>query len=167
MNGIGQYIESLFKASGQRQSDIARSIGVPRQLLSYVATGKRELSMPLALKLESFFNLPEGKLLKMQAEESVHKYKQKLRGELVGELFKVNAFWSYADVSAADIPDEELIEKVLVYKAVRALPQRIYPQGLAGKDGRSGRLSFQSERDDSALLFRHTTAGKVSQARRA
>ncbi len=115
MNGIGQYIESLIKASGLRQSDIARSIGVPRQLLSYVAGGKRELSMPLALKLESFFNLPEGKLLKMQAEESVRKYKQKLREELVGELLKVNAFWSYSDVSAADIPDEELIEKVLVY----------------------------------------------------
>lgn len=94
MSGVGQYIESLVKAGGHRQSDVARAIGVPRQLLSYVAGGKRELSMSLALKLESFFNLPEGKLLKMQADESMRGYKQKLREELVGELHKVNAFWS-------------------------------------------------------------------------
>jgi plasmid maintenance system antidote protein VapI len=115
MNGVGQYIESLVKAGGHRQSDIARSVGVPRQMLSYVVVGKRELSLPLALKLESFFNLPEGKLLKMQAEESVRCYKQILRGELVGELLRVNAFWSYTDISAADIPDEELIEKTFIY----------------------------------------------------
>ena len=63
--------------------------------------------MPLALKLESFFNLPEGKLLKMQAEESVHKYKQKLRGELVGELLKVNAFWLMIALYYFDIRQPE------------------------------------------------------------
>lgn len=34
---------------------------------------------------------------------------------LVDKLHKVNAFWSYADVSAENVPDEELIEKVFVY----------------------------------------------------
>lgn len=111
MNGIVQYIESLIKKGGHNQSDIARAIGVHRQSLSYVIAGRRELSMPLALKLESFFNLPEGELLKMQAEENVRNYKQQLKGKLVGRLLEVNAFWSYADVSAESISDEELIEK--------------------------------------------------------
>jgi plasmid maintenance system antidote protein VapI len=130
MNSIGQYIESLIKKSGYKQSDIARAIGVSRQLLSYVAVGRRELSMPLALKLESFFNLPEGKLLKMQAEESIRNYKQKLREELVGELLRVNAFWSYADVSAANIPDEELIEKVFTYLDLKDIAKlfELYPR---------------------------------------
>ena len=130
MNSIGKYIESLIQASGHRPSDIARSIGVPRQLLSYVALGKRELSMPLALKLESFFNLPEGKLLKMQAEERVHRYKQKLREELVEGLLKVNAFWSYARVSAVHVPDEELIEKTFVYLDLKDIARlfELYPR---------------------------------------
>jgi plasmid maintenance system antidote protein VapI len=130
MNVVGQYIESLVKDSGQRQSEVARSVGVSRQLLSYVITGKRELSMPLALKLESFFNLPEGRLLKMQAEDSIRGYKQKLREELVGELLAVNAFWSYADVSVANIPDEELIEKVFTYLDLKDIAKlfELYPR---------------------------------------
>ncbi|MDR0955306.1 MAG: helix-turn-helix domain-containing protein [Rikenellaceae bacterium] len=146
MNSTGQYIQSLVKESGHRQSDIARSVGVPRQLLSYVITGKRELSMPLALKLESFFNLPEGKLLKMQAEESVRKYKQKLREELVGELLKINAFWSYSDVLAADIPDEELIEKVFTYLDLRDIAKlfELYPREYIRKVWRE-RMAVQGD----------------------
>lgn len=114
MNRVGQYIESLARKNGYRQSDIARFIGVPRQLLSYVVGGKRELSLPVVLKLESFFNLPEGELLKMQVEERILTYKQGLKNKLIERLLKVNAFWSYADVSAESIPDEELIERTFV-----------------------------------------------------
>ena len=73
------------------------------------------MSMPLALKLESFFNLHEGELLKKQAEERVRYYKQKLKSELVERLLEVNAFWSYAGISAEDISDDELIEKVFIH----------------------------------------------------
>lgn len=115
MNDIGRHIEQLIKKEGYSQSDVARAIGVPRQSLSYVIAGHRELSMPLALKLESFFNLSEGELLKMQAEESVRNYKLKLKEELIQRLHKVNAFWSYTDVSQKNITDEELIEKTFVF----------------------------------------------------
>jgi plasmid maintenance system antidote protein VapI len=115
MNNVGQYIKSLIIGSGHSQSDIARSIGVQRQLLSYIVAGRRELSLPLALKLESFFNLPEGKLLKMQAENNVHSYKRQLKNELAVQLLRANAFWSYANVSAKIIPDEELIERTFIY----------------------------------------------------
>lgn len=115
MNSVGQYIDSLIKGSEHNQAEVARAIGVQRQLLSYVIAGRRELSMPLALKLESFFNLSEGKLLKMQAENSVHNYKQQLKNELAEQLLRANAFWSYANVSVDNIPDEELIEKSFIY----------------------------------------------------
>lgn len=115
MNNVGQYIDSLIKEGGHKQSDIARAIGVPRQLLSYIIAGRRELSMPLALKLESFFNLPEGKLLKMQAENSVRNYKRQLKKELAEQLLKANAFWSYANVSADKIPADEMIEKTFIH----------------------------------------------------
>ena len=114
MNGIGEHIESLIKKGGYSQSDIARAIGVHRQSLSYVIAGRRELSISLALKLESFFNLHEGELMKIQAEESICNYKRNLKRELVKKLLKVNAFWSYGNVSADNIPDEELIEKTFI-----------------------------------------------------
>ncbi len=115
MNRVGQYIESLIRNGGYSQSEVAREIGVPRQSLSFVIAGRRDLSMPLALKLESFFNLQEGELLKKQTEENVRNHKLKLRNELVKRLLEVNAFWSYTAVSTEDIPDEELIEKVFIH----------------------------------------------------
>ncbi|WP_298648629.1 helix-turn-helix transcriptional regulator [uncultured Proteiniphilum sp.] len=111
---VGQHIESLINNGGYSQSDIAREIGVPRQSISYVIAGRRELSIPLALKLESFFNLRGGELLKKQAEDSIRNYKRKLKNELVRRLLEINAFWSYASVSAENVPDEELIEKVFI-----------------------------------------------------
>jgi len=114
MSRIGEHIASLIKGGGYSQSDMAREIGVRRQSLSYVIVGRRELSLSLALKLESFFNLREGELMKMQVEERVCNYKQELKRELLRRLLKVNAFWSYAEVSAESVPDEELIEKTFV-----------------------------------------------------
>lgn len=107
----GKYIESLIDSGSYTQSDVAREIGAPRQLLNSVVLGKRDLSLPLALKLESFFSLPEGKLLKMQTEQTIRQRKLLLRNEIAARLIKNNAFWSYANVSSGDIPDEELIEK--------------------------------------------------------
>ena len=114
-NSAGQYIESLIRNGGYSQSEVAREIGVPRQSLSYVIAGRRDLSMPLALKLESFFNLREGELLKKQTEENVRNYKQKLKNDLVKRLLEVNACWSYTAVSTEEISDEELIEKVFIH----------------------------------------------------
>ncbi len=51
----------------------------------------------------------------MQSEDSVHKYKLGLKKQLVESLNKINAFWSYTGVSAENVSDEELIEKVFIY----------------------------------------------------
>ncbi len=135
MNSVGQYIDSLIKDGGRKQSDVARGIGVQRQLLSYVIAGRRELSMSLALKLESFFNLPEGILLKMQAENSIRSYKQQLKNELAKQLLKANAFWSYANVSAAEIPAEEMIEKTFIYLDLKDIAKlfELYPRDYIRK----------------------------------
>lgn len=115
MNRVGRYIDSLIKKGKHKQSDIAKAIGVQRQLLCHIITGRCELSMPLAVKLESFFNLPEGKLLKMQAESNSHNDKHQLKNELAEQLLQANAFWSYANISVEEIPAEEIIEKTFLY----------------------------------------------------
>lgn len=62
----GQYISSLSKAKGLTQSDVARQIGLSRQILSYIISGKREMTLSQALRLESLFSLKQGTLVRMQ-----------------------------------------------------------------------------------------------------
>lgn len=108
---VGQYINEMVARAGLSQADVARDINVSRQSLSYVICGKREMSLRLAMKLESYFSLPDGELMKMQALQAVRQRKQSIRDYLCEQLVAKNAFWSY-DVKSFDvIPDEELIEK--------------------------------------------------------
>lgn len=130
MDNVGQYIESLIKETKYNQSEVAKAIDVHRQLLSYIIVGQRELSVQLALKLESFFNLPEGKLLKIQVESNIYNYKRKLKNELFEQLLQVNAFWSYTDISVDNMPDEELIEKTFIYLDLKDISKlfELYPR---------------------------------------
>lgn len=108
---IGEYIGNLILNAGITQAKLARDINVPRQLLSCVISGKREMSLQLAIKLESYFSLPDGELLKMQTMQAIKKHKQSIRNHICEQLTAKNAFWSYDVKSFDTIPDEELIEK--------------------------------------------------------
>lgn len=108
---IGPYINELITRARLSQSDVAREIKVSRQLLNCIICGKREMSLQLAMKLESFFSLPDGELMKMQALQAVRQRKQSIRNHLCKELVSKNAFWSYDVKSFESIPDEEIIEK--------------------------------------------------------
>lgn len=127
---VGEYIENLGLQRGFSQADIARNIRVPRQSLSYVICGKRELSLVLALKLESFFSLPEGELMMMQVLQSMQQRKSLIKKELCDKLLQKNAFWSYDLNSHEDIPDAELIEKCFMFLDMEDIDRmfEIYPR---------------------------------------
>lgn len=127
---VGEYIENLGLQRGLSQADIARDIRVPRQSLSYVICGKRELSLVLALKLESYFSLPEGELMKMQVLQSIQQRKTLIKKELCDKLLQNNAFWSYDLSSHEDIPDAELIEKCFMLLDMEDIDRmfEIYPR---------------------------------------
>lgn len=110
-NLLGQYLLSLLDKNHISQAELAREIRVSRQLLSYIICGKREMSLSLAMKLESFFSLSDGELLKMQALLTIRNRKRSIREHLCKQLIAQNAFWSYNVDSNESIPDEELIEK--------------------------------------------------------
>lgn len=110
----GKYIEQLISENGISQSDVARAVSVSRQLLSLIICGKRELSLQLAMKLESYFDLPEGELVKMQAMQSLTQRKLSLRKHLYEQLIAKNAFWSYKAQAMERIPDKVFIEKCLM-----------------------------------------------------
>ena len=108
---IGERIAALMQGKGLNQSDLANAVGVPRQLLSYVISGKREMSLSLCLRLESYFSLPEGELMRLQATEQVRQRKLALKGQLCKSLIEGNALWSYNVEHADVIPDEEIVEQ--------------------------------------------------------
>lgn len=108
---IGVYINELAIKVGLSQADLAREINISRQLLSYVISGKREMSLQVAMKLESFFSLPDGELMKLQAVQAVRKRKISIKSQLCEKLVAKNAFWSYEIKTYDSIPDEEIIEK--------------------------------------------------------
>ncbi len=74
----GQYISSLSKAKGLTQSDVARQIGLSRQILSYIISGKREMTLPQALRLESLFSLKQGTLVRMQDGERIKNHTESI-----------------------------------------------------------------------------------------
>lgn len=127
---VGRYISELVARSGHSQAEVAREINVSRQLLSYVICGKRDMSLQLAMKLESYFSLSDGELMKMQAQQAVQQRKLEIRNHLCEVLVSKNAFWSY-DVSSYDaIPDEELMEKCFTQLDMEdiALMFELYPR---------------------------------------
>lgn len=93
------------------QAEVAREIKVSRQSLSHIICGKRELSLQLAMKLEAYFSLPEGELMKLQALQAIQHRKHIIRTNLCKKLISKNAFWSYDVKDLCDIPDDEIIEK--------------------------------------------------------
>lgn len=134
-NNIGKYIETLSLQSGLSQADLAREIKVSRQSLNYVICGKRELSVQMALKIESYFSLPDGELLKMQALNSIVQRKQSLREHLCRKLMDKNAFWSYKVQSFDSIPDTEIIEKCFTVLDIDDIDLmfELYPRNLIFK----------------------------------
>ena len=50
-------IEEIRKAKGIRQEDFARAVGVSRQTISSLETGRYNPSIQLAYKIAKYFNL--------------------------------------------------------------------------------------------------------------
>lgn len=112
---LGQYINKLMVRDHYNQSALARELGVSRQMLSNIVLDQKEVSLPLSLKIESLFSLPEGTILKIQNDCKIHQYKEQLRKDLFEKLTQAHAFWSYSEVTVETLPDELLIEKVFVH----------------------------------------------------
>ncbi len=110
-----EYISKLSEEKRFSQSDVARQTGVSRQIVSYIISGKRELTLHQALRLESLFDLKQGTLVRMQDEERINKHIESIRKSLCSKLLANKAFWSYSDVSEEMISNEDLIEKTFIH----------------------------------------------------
>ena len=143
---IGQYISGLMVRNHYNQSTLARELGVSRQMLSNIVLDRREVSLPLSLKIESLFSLQEGSVLKIQDEYKVRQYKKQLRDELFEKLQRAHAFWSYDEVEQSDFPDELLIEDVFVHLDIDDISElfELFPKNFVQKVWREN-MAVQGE----------------------
>ena len=111
----GQYISKLSEERRFSQSDVARQTGLSRQIISYIISGKRELTLQQALRLESLFNLKQGTLVRMQDDERIHRHIESIRKSLCTKLLDNKTFLSYSDVTEETISDGDLIEKTFIH----------------------------------------------------
>lgn len=114
-DSVVEYIEDMMSSRGISQSELARDIFVSRQQVNYVLSGSRDLTVDMAIRLESYFNLREGTLLSIQARARMKRRKQEMRDCLVSKLKASSAFWSYQEVDGSTLSDEDVIENTIVH----------------------------------------------------
>lgn len=131
----GEYILSLSEKNGLTQSDVARGTRLSRQSLNYITSGKRDLTLSQALRLESFFSIRQGSLIEMQDNDRIKEHVKALRHSICDKLMKINAFWSFADVTEESISDEDLIEKTFIHLDMAEISQlfEMFPQNYIRK----------------------------------
>lgn len=143
---LGQYINRLMARDHYHQSALARELGISRQMLSNIVLDQKEVSLPLSLKIESLFSLPEGTILRIQSDCKIHQYKELIRKDLFEKLMQANAFWSYSEVTLETLPDELLIEKVFVHLDIADIDKlfELFPKKFIQKVWREN-MSVQGE----------------------
>ena len=143
---LGQYINKLMVREHYNQSALARELGISRQMLSNIVLDQKEVSLPLSLKIESLFSLPEGTILRIQNNYKIHQYKELIRRDLFGKLMQAHAFWSYDEVEKSDFPNELLIENVFVHLDIDDISKlfELFPKNYVQKVWREN-MAVQGE----------------------
>lgn len=62
-------LSELRKENKLSQEELAREVGVTRQTITSIETGKYIASLPLAFKIARYFNLPIEEIFQMDEED--------------------------------------------------------------------------------------------------
>lgn len=123
VSSVVEYIEGLMVSRGMNQSQLARALFVSRQQVSYLMSGQRELTLDMAIRIETLFCLKEGVLMSMQAKERTARRRAEMRSGLVEKLKGVKAFWSYEEVDGDSISDDDVIEATIIHLDMEEIEQ--------------------------------------------
>jgi len=116
-------MESLLDSKGMTQSQLARELFMSRQQVSYIFSGKREMSLDMAIRIESLFGLKDGTILTLQARARILRRKEQIRDSLIFKLKESPAFWSYKDVDPSALSDEDIIENTILHLDMEEIKQ--------------------------------------------
>lgn len=115
----GIILERKLKEISLSKGAFALSIQEYPQTLGAITKGKRHMNTPLALKIESALNLPEGYLMTLQIFYEIKEAKRKLYEHIHPDLSQLRPglFW------------DTDIKKIDWQRQRKAIIQRIYERG--------------------------------------
>ncbi|WP_390349816.1 HigA family addiction module antitoxin [Alistipes shahii] len=99
----GKLIDRDLKKRNLSQRSFAASIGEHSQTLNAIITGRRNLTVEMALKIEQAFEYDEGFLLTLQAFYEIAEYKNRMKSRSIDGVpaIRRSLFWD-ADFDSID-----------------------------------------------------------------
>lgn len=91
----GKLIDRDLKKRNLSQRSFAASIGEHSQTLNAIITGRRNLTVEMALKIEQAFGYDEGFLLTLQAFYEIAEYKNRMKSQSIDGVpaIRRSLFW--------------------------------------------------------------------------
>lgn len=128
MQSVGEIIKDRIKELGISQTELAARVGEHYQTISAIILGKREVSIPLSVRIDKVLGFDPGTtalaqtrfLVNTQLKESSNDMKD--RKQVIMEKIKANGgFWSYQGLPES-MEDDSVIEAALVHLDLEDIP---------------------------------------------
>ena len=127
--GVGEVIRSRLAELGISQVELASRVGEHFQTISAIINGRREVTVPLSIRIDDVLLFPVGTIALAQTRYQVEKEvnSNHLEGmnekrHIILEMIKANGgFWSYRGVPES-LDDDAVIEAALVHLELEDLP---------------------------------------------
>lgn len=117
----GRYLDRELKRRGLKQNAFAETIGEHPQTLSAIIKGRRDMNIPLALKIEEALELEEGFLMTLQIHYDIKQEKKRRAEDIHPDFSKLRRilFWDTA------------MEKIDWMRQKRSVIRRVFERGNA------------------------------------
>ena len=126
---VAKVIRSQMKAVGLNQTELAARCGEHAQTISAILHGRRDIPIPLSVKMDAVLNYPPGTIAILQTQRLVEKELQRsnqvsvaaAKQHIIKLIKEGGGFWSYQGVPEK-LPDDDIIEGALVHLELEDLP---------------------------------------------
>lgn len=125
----GEMIRERMASLGISQVELASRCGEHTQIISAILKGRREIPVPLSVKLDSALELNPGSVAIAQARHQVkmemlrHKVKDvhDLKMDILKKIKAAGGLWSYQGIPE-HLDDDSIIEAALVHLDLEDMP---------------------------------------------
>ncbi len=113
----GLFLGRKLKRMHISQIKLSKEIDIHPQTLNAIIKGKRDMNIPLSLKIETYFNWQEGTLMLLQVYYDIDKEKQERIKKPDLSIFRPTLFW------------DTTIENINWIKNKKVIIQRVMSRG--------------------------------------
>ena len=78
----GEYIQEEMEARGMKQVELSEKLGLSKSEVSLIIHGKRNITVPIAIKLEKVFKVDAEIWMNLQVKYDIEKVKRQYSKEL-------------------------------------------------------------------------------------